>query len=58
MHSVVHGDKELCVSVEDDGLHPGPRVCVWGGVCVCVGKVPSCRVCMHTWSELIFHKSS
>ena len=46
MHSVVHGDKELCVSAEDDGLHPRPRVCV----CVCVWE-RSPLPCMYAYLE-------
>lgn len=37
MCSVVHGDKELCVSVEDDGLQRG----LWL-VCVCVCLYVGC----------------
>ncbi len=57
MFSVVHGDKELCVSVTDDGLHEGPRVyarvCVCVCVCVCVresvcGHGPISYVAMYT----------
>lgn len=37
MCSVVRRDKELCVSVEDDGLHGGHGfMCVFGHVSVCV----------------------
>lgn len=51
MRPVVRGDKKLCVSVEDDGLHAGPRVYV----CVCTHvyvRAPACQ-CVRAWSPTL-----
>lgn len=49
MRPVVRGDKKLCVSVEDDGLHAGPTACVCVYVCVCA---PACQ-CVRAWSPAL-----